>query len=115
MEVLWDAASFLVQIISTCQLGEHLPMNSYPQCSLISFQLILHMVTIDLKNYTSGVPGWVSWLSIQLYHNLMVHEFEPHIGLCADSSDPGACFGFCVSLSLCLSLHHSLSLCLSQK
>ena len=25
--------------------------------------------------------------------------FQPCVGLCADSSEPGACFGFCVSLS----------------
>ena len=45
-------------------------------------------------------------------HDLTVPEFEPHVGLCADTSEPGACFGFCVSLSvsalppfvLCLSL-----------
>ena len=45
------------------------------------------------------------------------HEFEPRIGLCADSSEPGACFTFCVSLSLCPSPAHalSLSLSLSQK
>ena len=34
-------------------------------------------------------------------HDLSVREFEPHVGLCADSSEPGARFGFCVSLSLC--------------
>ena len=33
-------------------------------------------------------------------HDLTVCEFEPHVGLCADSSEPGACFEFCVSLSL---------------
>ena len=33
-------------------------------------------------------------------HDLLVHEFEPHIGLCAGSWEPGARFGFCVSLSL---------------
>uniref|UniRef100_A0ABI7YG44 Uncharacterized protein n=1 Tax=Felis catus TaxID=9685 RepID=A0ABI7YG44_FELCA len=27
-------------------------------------------------------------------------EFEPRVRLCADCSEPGACFGFCVSLSL---------------
>ena len=31
----------------------------------------------------------------------MVCEFEPHVGLGADSSEPRACLGFCVSLSLC--------------
>ena len=36
--------------------------------------------------------------------------FEPRIGLCADSSEPGACLGFCVSLALCPSPAHALSL-----
>ena len=45
-------------------------------------------------------------------HDLGVHEFEPSIGLCADSSEPTACFGFCASLSLCPS---PLVLCLSLK
>ena len=42
----------------------------------------------------------------------MVREFKPRIGLHADSSEPGACFGFCVSLSLSLPLP-LLRLCLS--
>ena len=46
-------------------------------------------------------------------HGLTVHEFEPHVGLCADSSEPGACFGFHRSLSLSLPLPCSRSL--SQK
>ena len=33
-------------------------------------------------------------------HDLTVHEFEPRVGLCADLSEPGACFGFCVCLYL---------------
>ena len=48
-------------------------------------------------------------------HDLMVHEFEPHIRLCVDSSEPGACFGFCVSLSLCPSPTHSHSVSVSLK
>ena len=46
----------------------------------------------------------------------MVCGFEPHIGLCTDSSEPGACFGFCGSLSLSLSLSAPplLALCLSK-
>ena len=43
-------------------------------------------------------------------HDLMVCEFEPHVGLCADSSEPGACFRFCVSVSLCPVPTHTLSL-----
>ena len=27
-------------------------------------------------------------------------EFKPHVGLCAHGPEPGACFGFCASLSL---------------
>ena len=48
-------------------------------------------------------------------HDLTVREFEPHAGLCADSSEPGTCFRFCVSLSLPLPLprSHSVSLSLS--
>ena len=43
-------------------------------------------------------------------NDLVVCGFAPHIGLCADSSEPGAYSGFCVSLSappwltLCFSL-----------
>ena len=44
----------------------------------------------------------------------MVREFKPRIRFCADSPELGACFGFCVSLSLCLypacALSYSLSL-----
>ena len=47
-------------------------------------------------------------------HDLAVREFEPHVGLCADSSEPGACFGFCISLSLCSSPVHALALSLSK-
>ena len=43
-------------------------------------------------------------------HDLAVREFEPRVGLCDDSSEPGACFPFCVSLSLCPSPVHALSL-----
>ena len=45
-------------------------------------------------------------------HDLTVREFEPHIGLCADSSEPGACLGF---LSPSLSAPPPLALYLSQK
>ena len=50
-------------------------------------------------------------------HDLVVQGFEPRIWLCADSSEPGACFGICVSLSLSASLpcSHSVSLFLKHK
>ena len=47
-------------------------------------------------------------------HDPAVREFEPRDGLCADSSEPGACFGLCVSLSLCSSPARALSFSLSQ-
>ena len=60
----------------------------------------------------TGVPGWLSLLSDQLW---TVRELQPRIGLCADSSELGACLGFCVSLSLCPFPAHALSLLVSQK
>ena len=59
-----------------------------------------------------GSVGWAS--NFGSGHDLAVHGFEPRVGLCADSSEPGACFGFCVSLSLCPSPSHALSICLSK-
>ena len=44
---------------------------------------------------------WSAWVAQSIKYptlaQVMVHEFEPHIGLCSDSS---ACFRFCISLSL---------------
>ena len=48
-------------------------------------------------------------------HDLIVLEFESHIGLCADGSEPRACFGFCVFLSVSAPRHLVCSLSLSQK
>ena len=53
--------------------------------------------------------------SVSSGHDLTVCEFEPCVGLFADGLEPGACFGFCVSFSLCPSLTCALSLCLSKK
>ena len=85
-----------------------------------------------------GAPGWLSWLSIPLQlspgheltvlsdlndlivrgfsgHDLIVREFEAHVGLCADSLGPGAWFGSCVSLPLSLPLAHLHSVSVSLK
>ena len=43
-------------------------------------------------------------------HDLAVREFKPHVRLYADSSEAGACFRFCVSLSASPLLTLSLSL-----
>ena len=47
-------------------------------------------------------------------HDLTIREFKPRIRLCADSSEPGACLGFCVSLSLWPSPVHAPSLSVSK-
>ena len=56
----------------------------------------------NLKDTLRG--AWVAQLvkcpTLASGHDLAVREFEPHVGLCADSSEPAACFGFCVWLSL---------------
>ena len=65
------------------------------------------MKTITLRG------AWVAQLVKYLTgsdRDLRVHEFEPHVGLCADSSEAGACLGFFVSLSLCPSSTHAFSL-----
>ena len=53
-------------------------------------------------------------LDVSSGHDLTVREFEPRVGLCADSSQPGACFRFCVSLSLWPSPVHALFLSVSK-
>ena len=62
----------------------------------------------DSLGHLGGSVGWASDFSSG--HELTVREFEPRVGLCADSSEPGAFFGFCVSLSA----PPLLMLCLSQ-
>ena len=68
-----------------------------------------------MKKY-SGTSGWLSWLSLQLQLRSGSHGSwaQPPIKLCVDSSDPGACFGFCVSLCLCPFPAHALSLSVSK-
>ena len=66
---------------------------------------------VTYKNTKTGAPGWLGRLSdFGSGHDITVRGFEPRVGLCADSSELGACFGFCVSLSLCPSPVHALSL-----
>ena len=76
------------------------------------FHLKIFSGTYLIKKLQLGAPGWRSRLSPRLQpgHDLAVCEFEPRIRLWADGSEPGACFRFCVSLSLCPSLVHALSL-----
>ena len=72
------------------------------------------MFCSDFRHTGPGAPGGTQSVkrptSAQVVISLAVREFEPGIGLCADSSEPGTCFGFCVSPSLCPSPALSLSL-----
>ena len=58
--------------------------------------------------------GCLSQLSFLLQLRSWSHSsapgFQPHVGLFADSSEPGACFRFFVFLSLCPSSAQALSL-----
>ena len=62
--------------------------------------------------HLGGSVGWAS--DFGLGHDPAGPEFEPHIRLYADSLKPGACFRFCVPLSLCSSPTYTLSLSLSK-
>ena len=66
------------------------------------------LAQVTISRSVSSSPGSGSVLTAQS------REFEPRVGLCADSSEPGARFGFCVSLSLCPSPVHALSLSVSK-
>ena len=78
--------------------------------SMFLYALALSEVLIRLKkNVLKGHLG-----GFGSGQDLTVCEFEPCVGLCADSSEPGACFGFWVSLSLCPSPAHARTLSLSK-
>ena len=79
-------------------------------------KLVSYTLSTSFNNPDPGAPGWRSRLSVRLQpgHDLAVREFKPRVGLWADGSEPGACFRFCVSLSLCPSPVHALSLSVSK-
>ena len=76
----------------------------------------LWILTLTLQIKKLGwLGGSVSWASaLSSGHDFTVHEFKPRIRLCANSSEPGASFGFCVSLSFCPSPACTLTLSLSK-
>ena len=87
---------------------DHVVLN----LSFINVMYYIDWFAHGLKEQILGAPGWHSRLSVRLQpgHDLAVCELEPRVRLWADGSEPGACFRFCVSLSLCPSPVHALSL-----
>ena len=91
----WQDAAFMVTFIATVK--------------------ILNSSAYILQKRMGRQGGSVGWANnFGSGHNLMVCELEPRVGLCADSSEPGACFRFCVS-PLSAPPLLMLSLCLSRK
>ena len=79
-----------------------------------SLDLRLELHGFKFKKCSGRLGGSVRQVSdFSLSHDLAGPEFRLHVGLCADSSEPGACFRFRVSLSLLLPHSHPVSL--SQK
>ena len=77
---------------------------------LVSFSAYLHLLLKEwFLGRLGGSVGEASTFSSG--RDFMVGGFKPRIRLCADGSEPGACFGFCVFLSL--SAPPLLMLCLS--
>ena len=78
---------------------------------MMSLLIIFQSVASEYKRVICGAPGWLSRLSDDLGagHDLTVWEFEPRIGLCADSAEPAW-----DSLSPSLSAPPPLTWCLSQ-
>ena len=80
--------------------------QSLPTCLTISSNILHIIVFCSIQIFKTGLilghlGGSVGEASnFGSGHDLSVGGFEPRVGLCADSSEPGACFGFCVSLSL---------------
>ena len=67
-------------------------------------------------NLEGHLGASVSWASdFGSGHVLTVHAFKARGGLCADSSEPGVCFEFCVSLSICPSPDPAPSFSLKDK
>ena len=131
---VWWGPSFYMLICHVCTfLGEQCRTHTYlflkwtfhssitswtyvhrsSECSLMGFRKVSPPTKPAPGSRTRLPPlgrvgGSVSWASdFSSGHDLVVCGFEPRVGLCADSSEPGACFRFCSS-SAC-------ALCLSQK
>ena len=73
-----------------------------------ALMVVLH--NLSKKDYRGGAPLWLSRLGVQLRPRSWSHSSWVRALCQALCWQPGACFGFCVSTSLCPSM---LMLCLS--
>ena len=99
-------------------LGTHarlLAPMGHIKCNIVRVTLVkgISQIKWDFEGRLGGSVSEASDFSSG--HDLTVHGFESHIGLCTDSSELGAFFGFCASLSLCPSPTPALTLSVSQK
>ena len=96
---------------------KHAKYIKYPAKNRIHIKQLRTGGCSCLFNISKGKDAWVTQLVEHLtLAQVMISllcEFELCVRLCADSSEPGACCRFYISLCLFLSL--SLSLTLSQK
>ena len=106
---------FPILEVMSAQRRKH-PERMTTNLLLYSFQSFFYE-RIHLKHEIKGrLGGSVGEASdFGSGHHLTVRGFEPRGGFCADSSEPGACFGFYVSLSLCPSPTCALSRPLKKK
>ena len=101
-----------ILLIQSCACSVHFSPALSQLLVPVPLSLRLPRGTLKKQLVLGTLGGSVGWASdFGSGHDLTVSEFEPRVGLCADSPEPGACFGFCVSLAL--SPPPQLMLCLS--
>ena len=85
----------------------------YNNYGIIKVYTYVNFMQLWFNTVYLGAPGWLSELSVQLQLRSWSCGLwvRARVRLCADSSEPGACFGFCVYLSLCPSPVRAPSLC----
>ena len=110
--ILISQSKFLTFLLTCSPMKQSLNNTDCTLCSVSQ-----RWINVKKKFFFKGrgslsvSVGWES--DFGLGHDLEVSEFEPQFGLCADSSEPGACFGFCLPLSLPFPC--SCSVCVFQK
>ena len=81
-----------------------------PLHSALQSNHLFRGLSLQKASYSGSLGGSVKCLTLAQVMISWFNEFEPLIWLCADSSNPGACFRFCLLLSPPLPCLHSVSL-----